>query len=132
MNELLSIGKELAAAKPAQEAFLAQQAAGGTATQQPNFASLLAEVGNPPAPKWLPQFVPSQVAGQAITPGGMITPSGQQWTSTPHSVREGLRGFAEFSGRRPLQDIMEQMQVSLPQNIRGQGQGRRTAAQQRT
>jgi len=74
-------------------------------------------VTTPPAPEWLPQFVESQVAGQPITKDRTTTPSGQQWTATPLSHREGLRGYTEFAGYRPYSDIlseMAQMQTRTP------------------
>ena len=72
------------------------------------------KTGTPPTPEWLPQFAAGQVAGQPITKGRITTPSGQQWISTPWSVREGLRGFAEFSGFRPMGDILDQMAMMQP------------------
>ena len=66
------------------------------------------------APDWLSQFVPSQTAGTRLTRGQIPTPSGQQWSQTPWSVREGLRGYTEWAGRRPYMDIMEHMEMMQP------------------
>lgn len=73
----------------------------------------------PPAPEWLSKFVPGQVAGQPITKVPTTTPSGQQWARTPWSQREGLRGFTEFAGFRPFEDIMGSMFAMMPQEPRG-------------
>ncbi len=83
----------------------------------------------PLAPAWLPQFAPSQVAGQPITRGAVRTPSLQQWARTPWSVRQGLSGFAEFAGGRPLQDILEHAQMMAPSTPAGGSRWR--AARQR-
>ncbi len=68
----------------------------------------------PPAPAWLPKFAPSQVAGQPITRGAVTTPSPQQWTRTPWSVRKGLEGYMEFAGQRPFVEMTEQMEMMMP------------------
>ena len=76
----------------------------------------------PPTPAWLAQFAPWLTVGEPIKPGAIPTPSGQQWGRTPWSVKEGLRGFAEFAGGRPLEDIyahMLQMQPQAPWGGRG-------------
>lgn len=67
-----------------------------------------------PAPKWLPGFVPSQTAGQPITKARTQTPSAQQWGRTPWSVKEGLRGYTEYAGFRPFEDILGQMEQMRP------------------
>lgn len=86
----------------------------------------------PPSPEWLPQFVGTQVAGEPITKGRTTTPSGQQWTRTPWSVREGLRGYTEFAGFRPYQDILEHMAQMAPRTPVGAGRTRWAPATQRT
>lgn len=69
----------------------------------------------PVAPKTLAEFVPGLVAGQTITKEPVTTPSGQQWMATPWSQREQLRGYTEWSGGRPYQDILDQMRMMLPE-----------------
>lgn len=78
----------------------------------------------PPAPEWLSQFVPSQIAGQPITRAPMATPSGQLWGKTPPSVLAGLGGYAEWAGHRPLEDIYAHMMEMLPEAPRGAGMQR--------
>jgi len=80
--------------------------------------------GTPPSPEWLPRFAETQVAGEPITKGRTTTPSGQQWTQTPWSVREGLRGYTEFAGFRPYQDILEHMAQMAPRTPVGAGRTR--------
>lgn len=75
----------------------------------------------PNAPSWLPQFAPSQTAGKPITQSDVVTPSGQQWTLTPESVKAGLSGYAEWSGGKSLKDITDEMERMLPRNPRGAG-----------
>lgn len=85
----------------------------------------------PPAPSWLPQYtgtVPqtqnspwgnfnpgrsTNVAGQPIVKAPIVTPSGQQWNSTPWSVQQGLAGYANWVGGAPMEDIVGQMQTML-------------------
>lgn len=86
----------------------------------------------PPAPAWLPQFAPSQVAGQTITKGRVTTPSGQQWAQTPWSVREGLRGYTEWTGKRPYPEILEHMAMMQPETPAGAGRTRWMPKRQRT
>lgn len=75
----------------------------------------------PRAPAWLPQFAPGQTAGQAITKQWVPTPSPQTWAKTPWSIREGLRGFTEWSApaSRAYRDILEHMQVQIPSAPKG-------------
>jgi len=76
----------------------------------------------PPAPEWLPQFAPGQVAGQTMQRLPVKTPSGQQWGRTPWSVREGLAGYMDWRGGRDYRDMLEQMammQTETPQRTRG-------------
>lgn len=62
---------------------------------------------SPTTPEWLPQFAPSQVAGEPITKEKVTTPTPEQWAKTPWSVREGLRGYTEYAGFRPYTEILE-------------------------
>ena len=89
-------------------------------------------INPPPTPWWLPQFAPWLTAGQPVSPGALLTPSGQQWGRTPWSIREGLRGFAEYAGGRPLEDILQHMYSMQPQDPRGAGFRRWAPAQQWT
>ncbi len=73
----------------------------------------------PSAPQWLPQFVPSQFAGRPITPSAVRTPSAQQLSATPWSVREGLRGYTEYAGGRSYQDILDEISMMLPEQPSG-------------
>ena len=91
----------------------------------PNRPQLLPDV-----PKWLPEFVPTLQAGEEITKEPIVTPSGQQWGRTPGAQREGLRGYAEWTGRRPYEDILQEMRSMLPRDPRGAGQQRFTPARQ--
>lgn len=75
----------------------------------------------PPAPAWLQRFVPGTIAGQPIQKLPVTTPSGQQWSRTPWSVKEGLRGYAEWAGYRPYEDIVGHMAMMQPQTPRGAG-----------
>ena len=84
----------------------------------------------PPTTEWLAQFAPWLTTGEPISPGAIPTPSGQLWGRTPWSVREGLRGFAEFAGGRPLIDIEEHLAMMLPEEPRGAGYGRWRPAMQ--
>ncbi len=83
----------------------------------------------PNAPEWLLEFAPWLVAGQPITRGtqrwrggkrggakqpSVKTPSGQLWGRTPWSQREGLAGFADWMGGRPIRDIMDEMAMMQP------------------
>jgi len=85
----------------------------------------------PEAPEWLPQFVGSQVAGEPITKDRTTTPSGQQWTATPWSVREGLRGYTEFAGYRPYSDILDEMAMMQTRTPTGAGRTQWKPATQR-
>jgi len=76
----------------------------------------------PPAPAWLPEFVPGQVAGRPITSEPMLTPSPQLWARTPPSVRQGLYGYGEWVGHRPLEDVIRHMEMMLPRAPIGAGQ----------
>jgi len=89
------------------------------------------EPTTPPAPGWLPQFVPGLTAGEPITQRPIKTPSGQQWGMTPYSVREGLAGYADWAGRRPIEDILSQMEIMRPRTPLGAGVERWRPAQQR-
>ena len=76
----------------------------------------------PPAPSWLAQFAPGQTTGKPITREKLTTPSGQQWTATPWSVREGLKGYADWAGFEPLTETLER--VALMQPLTPSGAGR--------
>ncbi len=80
--------------------------------------------GGPPSPEWLPKFAPSQTAGEPITKGQVVTPSGQQWGATPWSARQGLKGYTEWSGGRGFQDVLEQMAMMQPETPAGRPQWR--------
>ena len=84
----------------------------------------------PPAPSWLTGFVPTLQAGEQITKQPIVTPSGQQWARTPGAQREGLRGYAEWTGGRPYGDILQEMRSMLPREPRGVGYKRYTPARQ--
>lgn len=84
----------------------------------------------PPAPPGLSQFVPSQVTGQPITRAPTSTPSGQMWGQTPWSTQEMLRGYTQWAGYRPYEDIMQHMYAMLPQTPAGAGRKYWTPAKQ--
>jgi len=86
---------------------------------------------NPPTPEWLPQFAETQRVGTPITKAEVTTPSGQQWTRTPWSVREGLRGYTDWAGGRAYQDILEQMAMMQPRTPVGAGRTQWQPAVQR-
>jgi len=83
----------------------------------------------PPAPPWLSQFAPSQVAGQPVTPGQISPPSGQLWARTPWSQRQMLGGYAEFAGQS-YEDILAQMAMMQPVTPLGIRQRRWTPTRQ--
>ena len=70
--------------------------------------------GNAPSPAWLPMFAPGQRTGRAITKENVATPSAQQWTATPWSVQQGLSGYLDWAGYRPMADILGDMARMLP------------------
>jgi hypothetical protein len=74
----------------------------------------------PPAPPWLPEFVPSQRTGQPITKAPITTPSGQQWMAAPPTVQQGLAGYGTWAGYN-LPDILAQMYRMQPQTPLGAG-----------
>jgi len=86
----------------------------------------------PPAPSWLPNFVPSQVTGQTISKAPVVTPSGQQLAATPWSTREGLSGYAEWAGYRPWTDVLEHMAMMAPETPTGAGRYGWAPRKQRT
>jgi len=98
-------------------------------------ASQIAETArmsmNPPTPEWLPRFAETQRVGTPITKAEVTTPSGQQWTRTPWSVREGLRGYTDWAGGRAYQDILEQMAMMQPRTPVGAGRTQWQPAVQR-
>jgi len=89
----------------------------------------------PPSPEWLPQFAPSQVAGQPITAGRIPTPSGQQFAGMAESQRAGLAGYAQWgSAQGPTRtwgDIMSHMEMMQPSTPSGAGRERWQPARQR-
>lgn len=86
---------------------------------------------NPPTPDWLPSFAPSQTAGTPVSKGQVVTPSGQQWSQTPWSVREGLRGYMGWSGGKSYQDMLEKMAMTQPNTPYGAGRTSWSPATQR-
>ena len=70
--------------------------------------------GSAPAPGWLPMFAPGQQAGRPITRENVATPSAQQWSSTPWSVQQGLSGYLDWAGYRPMADVLGNMAQMLP------------------
>ncbi len=89
------------------------------------------EMQEPLTPEWLPDFAETQVAGEPITKARTTTPSGQQWISTPQSVRQGLRGYTEWAGFSPTPDILDQMAMMQTRTPQGAGRTRWKPAQQR-
>ena len=81
-------------------------------------------------PEWLPQFAPSQVAGQPMTQGEVVTPSGQQWAQMPWSLREKLRGYTDWSGQQFFPDILERMAFMQPEPPVGSSRIKWTPARQ--
>lgn len=75
--------------------------------------------GNAPAPSWLPAFAPGQRAGQPISRENIATPSAQQWTATPWSAQQGLSGYLDWAGYRPMADILGNMAQMLPNSPGG-------------
>lgn len=75
--------------------------------------------GNAPTPGWLPMFAPGQRAGQPITRENVATPSAQQWSSTPWSVQQGLSGYLDWAGYRPMADVLGNMAQMLPNSPGG-------------
>lgn len=84
----------------------------------------------PPAPPGLSRFVPSQVTGQPITRAPTTTPSGQQWAATPWSTQEMLRGYTQYAGYRPFEDVLGHMRQMLPAMPPGVGRKYYTPARQ--
>ena len=104
--------------------------------QAPQASAMASMIGanpqptTPPAPKWLPQFVEGQAAGQPVEKKPVTTPSGQLWNKTPWSVREGLRGYMEWAGYRPYRDMLEQMAMMQPGSPKGVSRKRWSPAMQ--
>jgi hypothetical protein len=68
----------------------------------------------PPAPKWLPRFVPSQKAGEPVTKAKrLITPSLQAWGRLPYTQRQKMAGYVEWSGQS-YRDMLERMAMMRP------------------
>ena len=122
LQRIVSIEKELQSWKEAQTQAQAQVSAW---PGQPTPESIMAGVkGTPPTPKWLPEFVPTLQAGKPITKENVPTPSGQQLTRLEPSKAKALGGFAEWTGRRPWQDILAHAEIMQPRTPAGAG-GRR-------
>ena len=72
--------------------------------------------GGPPAPHWLPQFAPGEVVGQPIQGFPVKTPSGQLWSRTPWSHRQGLSAYIDrYAGVVPgmvahYQDMLDRIE----------------------
>ena len=79
------------------------------------------EPKTPPAPEWLPQFVPGLTAGKPIEKLPTKTPSGQTWSMLPPSTQLGLAGYVDWAGDRTFEDVYEQMQIMKPKTPRGAG-----------
>jgi hypothetical protein len=71
-------------------------------------------VSTPPAPAWLPQYVPGLTGGSPITRQYVPTPSGQQINAMPWSNAQALSGYAEYAGGRPWEDILAHAQMMQP------------------
>lgn len=97
---------------PLIQSLLAGEELTPTAIQMPQQAA--AQPTTPPAPGWLPAFVPQLSEGQPIEKYPITTPSGQLWGQTPWSVQQGLAGYADWSGHRPIEDIMGHMEMMKP------------------
>jgi len=87
----------------------------------------------PPTPEWLPQYVPSQMAGQPIAQSNVRTPSGQQFAGMAESQRAGLAGYANWAAptSRTWGDIMSHMEMMQPSTPSGAGRERWQPASQR-
>jgi len=99
---------------------------GKLGTAQGGYSTPEVRPPGPPAPAWLPAFAPGQVTGQPITKTQIPTPSAQLWGNTPWSAREGLGGYTEWAGGRPMVDILEHMAQMIPSAPRGAGTQRWT------
>lgn len=77
----------------------------------------ITQPATPPAPEWLPTFVPQLTAGEPIEPYPITTPSGQLWSQTPYSVRQGLAGYADWAGYRPIEDVLEHLYMMQPKDV---------------
>ena len=74
--------------------------------------------GAPPAPPWLPKFVPSMKAGQPITKQPALTLSGQQAQQISPEQWQGLRGYINWAGvpgqAASLEDYVARMEAMYP------------------
>lgn len=72
----------------------------------------------PPMPAELAPFLPQAVVGEPIQKGWQIPPpSAQLWGRTPPSTRAMLRGYTQWGGEQPYEDIMwgqQQRQMPTP------------------
>jgi len=69
----------------------------------------------PEIPDWLAQMT-GMYGRVPEERGDILTPSPQGWAATPWSQREMWGGLVGAAGKRPEMDILEQMQIMLPQN----------------
>ena len=74
--------------------------------------------GAPPAPPWLPKFVPSMKAGQEIRKLPALTLSGQQAQQISPEQWQGLRGYINWAGvpgqAASLEDYIARMEAMYP------------------
>ena len=82
-------------------------------------ATPLPPISNPPAPPWLPTFVPSLAAGQPITKQPALTLSGQQAQQISPKEWRGLSGYLGWAGvpgqAASLEDYVARMEAMIPQ-----------------
>ena len=80
-------------------------------------------IGTPPAPSWLPEFVPGLETGQAIFPSRAKLPSGQTLSRLTPSELAGLSGYVDWSsGKTPgawasPEDFMFETMRLLPTSV---------------
>jgi hypothetical protein len=109
----------------------------------------------PPTPQWLARLAPANKVGQPITRtarqidwnqygvkasggGGRMgealseapIPSGQMWSRTPWSEREGYAGYLDWRGGEPLADVLNKMAMMQTNTPIGATNKRRTVARQ--
>ena len=119
----------------------------GRVGTEPSASETGRQPAGPPAPSWLPEFVPGTTAGEPIggwqfpygrrpweteelTPTGtgtmpfVPTPSGQQLTRMKPSQVAWLQGAIGHYGGRSWGDILAEAEVMQPQTPRGAGQRR--------
>jgi hypothetical protein len=90
---------------------------------------------SPLSPYWLPQFAKGEVAGLPTQGYPVTTPSGQLWSRTPWSQKEGLRGYINrYAGSVPgmvaaYEDLVNKIYMMLPRRAPSQAAGWSTARQ---